>query len=284
MKKQTLIVFLLALTLLQPWSCSRHDREELLVFSGAASKPAIEEIAEIYKEKTGTRVQVNVGGSGSLLAQIEMSGQGDVYIPGSPDYIEIANEKELIYSDSVEIIAYLVPGIIVPAGNPAGIKSLHDLTRPGIKVGIGNPESVCLGLYSLEILEHNNLLEEVLANTATYAASCSKTANLAVFKRVDAVLGWRVFKDWNPGELEHVGLKSDQIPRLAYIPASIPVHTRNRVAAQKFIDFLLSETGREIYAKYGYISSREEARSYSPDAAIGGQYKIPEIYYRLIHE
>ena len=165
------------------------------------------------------------GGSGTLLSQIELSKKGEIYLPGSPDYIIIAERKKLIRKNSDRIVAYLVPAMITPAGNPANIHSLEDLTRPGIRVGIGNPETVCLGLYGIELLEKNKLLKQVMKNVVTFGGSCSKTANLAALSKVDAILGWRVFHYWNPDRMSFVPIAPERIPRISHIPISSPVYT-----------------------------------------------------------
>ncbi len=264
--------------------CGGGGAEErvLLVYSGAANQPAMEKIAARYRELTGIKVNLVSGGSGTLLSQIEISGRGDVYLPGSPDYIVIGERKKLLVPGSERIVAYLVPAIVVPAGNPAGIENLENLVRPGIRVGMGNPETVCLGLYWVELLEENRLLEEVLKNTVTMAESCAATANLAALGRVDAVLGWRVFHYWNPGRMDFVPLKPDRIPRISYIPITVVASTEQPREAEAFIEFVLSEAGRAVYAELGYLAAEKAAREFAPRAGIGGEYRLPESYFRLI--
>ena len=225
------------------------EMQSITVFCGSANKPPMEEIAANFKEEKHIEVNMIFGGSGTLLSQIELSKKGEIYLPGSPDYIEIAERKKLIIENSDQIVAYLVPAIITPAGNPAKIQSLEDLTRPGVKVGIGNPESVCLGLYGIELLETNKLLEPVMKNVVTFGGSCSKTANLAALNKVDAILGWRVFHYWNPDRLEFIAINPKQIPRISYIPISIPVYTKNIELSKSFIDYVLSPAGQSIYKK-----------------------------------
>ena len=244
----------------------------------------MEEIAREFESKEGLRVHMIFGGSGTLLSQIELSKKGEIYLPGSPDYIIKGKRKKLLIHDSDRIVSYLVPAIITPAGNPADIKNLKDLTKPGIRVGIGNPETVCLGLYGIELLEKNKLLRPVLENVVTFGASCSKTANLASLKQVDAILGWRVFHYWNPSRMDVVLLKPEEIPRISHISISIPVYSKDVELSEKFINFVLSPVGRAIYEKYGYLTSLEEARKFSPDASIGGEYQLPEDYFKALKE
>ena len=254
----------------------------LTAFSGAASKPALDEAAFSFEKQTGIKVYLTYGGSGAVLSQIKLSKSGDLYIPGSPDYIAKAERDGVIDPGSAKIISYLVPVIAVQHGNPKNIQSLSDLARPGVKVGIGNPEAVCLGLYSIEILDSNHLLEPVSRNIVTYAESCEKTATLLVLKSVDAVIGWHVFHDWNPDDTDIVYLKPEQIPRIGYIPAAVSVYTRDGETAGKFIDFLTSRPGQDIFKKWGYIATEAEARKFAPNAHIGGEYELPDTYRSLV--
>jgi molybdate transport system substrate-binding protein len=73
----------------------------------------MEEIAGRFARETGIEVNTIFGGSGTLLSQIELSQQGEIYLPGSPDYIIIANRKRLLVEGSERIVAYLEPMIAV---------------------------------------------------------------------------------------------------------------------------------------------------------------------------
>ena len=256
----------------------------LTVFCGSASKPAMQEIAARFEHETGIKVNTVFGGSGTLLSQIELSQKGEIYLPGSPDYIIIGNRKKLLIEDSQRIVAYLVPAIITPAGNPANVHSLQDLARPGVRVGIGNPQTVCLGLYAVELLEANGLLEKVMKNVVTFGASCSKTANLAAMSQLDAILGWKVFHSWNPERMAYVPIAPQKIPRISYIPIAIPVHTRDLQLSKSFIDFVLSPSGMSVYRELGYITDLEAAKELAPSARVGGEYALPGEYFDLLED
>ena len=259
-------------------------QKRIAAFCGSASKPAMEEAAAAFEEKTGIRVDLHFSGSGTMLSQMKMSRRGDLYIPGSPDYMARAEREGIVDPETVKIIAYLVIAIDVQHGNSKEIRTLSDLARPGIRVGIGNPEAVCVGLYAVEVLERSGLLKDVQKNIVTHAPSCSGTASLLAMKKVDAIIGWRVFSKWNPDKIDAVFLKPDQVPRLAYIPAAISTYSQDRGSAQKFIDFLTSPEGQEIFAKWGYIATEEKVRTFAPNAKIGGEYRLPEDYRPLVRE
>lgn len=255
------------------------------VFAGSASQPPLEEAAKVFKQNTGATVNFNFGGSGTVLSQMILAKSGDLYIPGSPDYMVTAQQKGVVAAnDNGVILSYLVPAICVQKGNPKNIKTLNDLLRPDVTVGIGNPASVCVGLYAIEILDHAGLLDALkqAGTVKTYATSCDATASLIALKSVDAVIGWSVFSSWNPDTTETVYLSANQIPRLAYIPGAISTYAKDAVVAQKFLDFLTSKDGLAIFAKYGYQTTESEAKVYAPNASVGGQYTLPAGFTTLI--
>jgi len=253
---------------------SAGARQSVVVFAGSASQPALEEAANAFQAKTGIQVVLHSGGSGALLNQIQLTGQGDVYIPGSSDYMEKARSLELV--DSEVTIAYLIPAIIVAKGNPLGIKGLQDLQRPGLRIGIADPNGVCVGLYAVEILEANAMVNKVRPNLRGMVESCAKTAAMIPLNMVDVVIGWREFAKWKPEMMEAVLLAQDQVYRLAYIPAAMLKKARNREGAEAFIAFLNSADGQAIFHKWGYLTDEREARRFAPLASIGGTYTLPE--------
>lgn len=254
-------------------------QKKLLIFAGAASKPPTEEMAALYGKKTGIKIEVVFGGSGYVLSQMKLAKQGDIYFPGSSDYMELAKRNGDVFPETEKYVVYLVNAINVQKGNPHNIRTLADLTRPGIKVAIANPEGVCVGAYAVEIIEKNFTPEQKAAfkrNLINYTASCEKTATAISLKQADAVIGWGVFQYWDPERIETVPLDPAEIPRIGYIPIAIAKFTQNRQAAQKFIDFVLSPEGQTIFAKYKYFATPQEAIDYiGVEKPVGGEYVIP---------
>jgi molybdate transport system substrate-binding protein len=279
--KRLKLILIGVLLLMAMGGCAKEESKELTAFVGSASKPAMEEAAGAFEKETGIKVYLNFSGSGTMLSQMKISKSGDLYIPGSPDYMLMAERDGVVDPASIKLITYLVPAILVQKGNPKNIQSLADLAKPGVEVGIGNPEAVCVGLYAYEILEYNKMLAKVWPNIVTNAESCDKTATLVALKSVDAVLGWRVFASWHD-TIDVVYLEPQQIPRLAYVPGAISTFTEDRESAEKFLDFLVSTQGQDIFKKWGYITTEEEARKFAPQAEIGGEYQLPASYQTLV--
>jgi len=249
---------------------------ELEFFAGAASKPAIEELVALFETETGHRVKLFLGCSENLLSQMKISRRGDIYFPGSSDYMQRAERDGLIVGGTEKIVTYLIPAINVAKGNPKGIKGLEDLARDDVRVAIANPHYVCVGLYAVEVLEHAGLGNDVRPRIMGYTESCAKMANMVSLGGADAVLGWRVFESWNPDRIETVHLPPERLPRISYMPMAVTTLSKNVDPAERLIEFACSERGREIFEKWGYITNEEDARLYAPKAKIGGKYALPE--------
>ncbi len=276
-----LIVF--SLVLIHVQGAIASDKK-LLIFAGAASKPALEEIKERFQKEVNIPLEIVFGGSGYVLSQMKLSQRGDLYFPGSSDFMELAKREGCVFPDTERVMAYLLPAINVQRANPRGIASLKDLTQTGIRLAIGNPERVCVGTYAVEVIEKNltpSEKKQFRRNLVTYAESCEKTANMIALKAVDGVLGWSVFQNWNPDRIATVYLKPDEVPRIGYLPIAVSTFTNDRRSAQRLIDFLESPQGKMIFRKHGYFTEPQEARRFTlPATPVGGEYVLPARWRR----
>jgi molybdate transport system substrate-binding protein len=250
----------------------------LELFVGSATKPATEEVVQLFEDRYGVEVDLHFGGSGKMLSDMKLAERGDIYFPGSSDFMEEAKRQGLVLPETEQRVVYLVPAINVQKGNPEDIQSLEDLARPGLKVAIADPETVCVGLYAVEVLEKAGLAEAVRPNIVTYTESCEKTARIVALKNVDAVIGWRVFQYWAPEEIETVYLRPEQIPRIGYVPTAVSTFSKQPELAQRFIDFITSDEAKDVYKSWHYLTTVEEAREFAPEAEVGGEWELPESW------
>ncbi len=136
--------------------------ESIMVYSGAGMRKPMDEIGLAFEGKYGTKVTYNYAGSNALLSQMELTKEGDAYMPGETMYIDIANEKGL--TDYQQLVCYHIPIITVPKGNPGNITCLEDLAKPGVRLVWGDPDVAAIGKTGKGILEKNGLYEAAWAN------------------------------------------------------------------------------------------------------------------------
>ena len=225
----------------------------------AASK-AWREIIPIFEKETGIKVVAEYGASGTLLAHLEMSKAGDIYAPASPYYMRLAVRKDLVINSTVKPVVYLVPAILVPSGNPAHIENVYDLARPGVRVGLGNPESVAVGRYAKRMLEQLGIWDAVKKNVVVYARNIAELTSYVASGAVDAAITWQVNHWWYPNRTEIVWIPASIVKKtgVVYIPIGVTSFSKHPGAAKKFIDFVLHDPrALAIWRRYHYFTPQE---------------------------
>jgi molybdate transport system substrate-binding protein len=129
--------------------------KELLLYCGAGIRPPADELIETFGREHGIKIAPDYAGSEVLLSKIKLIRQGDLYMPGDKHYVEQAARADMILSQ--RSVCYWVPTILVQKGNPKEIRRLEDLLKPGIKLGLGDPDACAIGRTSKKIFEKNNI-------------------------------------------------------------------------------------------------------------------------------
>lgn len=104
-----------------------------------------------FEKENNVKVEYSYAGSAQLIAQIETSHKGDVFIVGSEPIYSKAFEKELVGEHKT--VAHHTPAIVVPKGNPANIQKLEDLNKDGVKLILGDKESNAIGKTTQKYLK-----------------------------------------------------------------------------------------------------------------------------------
>ncbi len=243
----------LCLALVAGSSCApAASRQPIQVFAGSASKQPLDEAARTFQERTGIPVTVTYGGSGTLLSQMILARAGDVFIPASQDFMDTAEARGVVDAASRRTIAYLLPVLAVRKGNPLGVTTLADLSLPGRRVGIANPDTVVIGTIAVEMLTKAGLWSRVQPNVVVQARSADDLASILALGQVDAVIGWDVFDKWWPDKITVIPLPAGQLTRVGSIVAAISTFTTIRPDAQRLLDYLASEDGRAIFGRNGF--------------------------------
>jgi molybdate transport system substrate-binding protein len=223
---------------------------ELRLFAGAGLRQPVDQLVEQYQKKTGHTVLVDYDGGGRQLAKITASGQGDLFLPGSHDYIDKLEKQGLVLSRR-PIVAH-TPVIAVNKKSAAAIEGLADLCRPGVKVALGDPKAMALGKTAATILERAGLQEQIRPNVAVYGATVKQLALYAAEGAVDAGIIARAdavqFKD---------RVRMIDIPEKLYdteiVAVAVLKTTVDEKAACGLRDFLSSPKAKVVFMQFGFL-------------------------------
>lgn len=226
----------------------QYDGQTLLVYSGAGLSKAMDDIGQAFQKKYGATVTFNYAGCAQLLSQMEINKKGDVFVGGSLNDMEIAQQKKL--ADKYAEVAYHIPAIAVPKGNPAGITSLADLAKPGVKLILGDEESNAIGKKGAKIFAKNNLTEAINANVVARDATVNEIVTHIAMKQGDAGLIW-ADNGFESKDIDVIDIPEDQ-NIIDKVPACVLSFTEKKELAQAFVDYLTSEEGQAIFVKHGF--------------------------------
>ncbi len=234
----------------------KPQQTKLLLYCGAGIRPAAAELAREFTRRHGVAVECDYAGSEVLISRIKLSGLGDLYMPGDVYYVDQAEREGLITSKKTA--CYFVPVILVQKGNPKNIKTLVDLTRPGIKVGLGDPEACAIGRKSSKIFAKNDISEEdVKENVKFRSLTVNELGNHIKLGQLDAVIVWDAVAAYFADSATTVPIPTEQnvISTVAVGVLSCSEHPES---AEEFLKFIASEPGQAIFKKYHYATTPPE--------------------------
>ncbi len=237
------------------------SKTPLFIYAGAAFRPPLEEMGKEFERRYGVPVRFNFTGSNCLLAQIILSQQGDLFLPGEEFYVRQAQKRGYVLKS--DVIGYFVPVIMVRKGNPKGIKSLKDLAKPGVRVGLGDPKTCAIGEISEAILRKNGLTESVHKNVVLRTAMAPELGNILRLGGIDACINWDAIANypWVRPAVEVITIPPEQNVITAN-PLAILKTTKNRQAAELFLQFALTD-GQRILRRHGFTARNDLPPAYA---------------------
>ncbi len=259
--KLSIIAIMMVMTGILGGSCSL-DQSEIFIFAAAGAKTPLDEACQRFEELYHAQVTVNYGGGGEVLSQMMLTRMGDIYIAPEQEFMETAVEELVVEPDTIKNVAYMIPVIAVQKGNPLNIIFLADLTRPGIKLAISRIETTLLGQYAIDIFSKAGLTEDIEKNIATQAARPDSLLTMLMMGQIDAGIIWHFYRVQAAEYIEIIFLPFEQLTGIGEMQAAISTYSNHKNLAQQFIDFLVSDTGNNIFENAGYITNAEEVKEY----------------------
>jgi molybdate transport system substrate-binding protein len=236
--------WLLALALV---ACSKPSAE-LHVYAAASLTEAFGEIAKEFEVMhPDTDVVLNLAGSQALRIQIEGGAPADVFASADGEAMQALGA--LVEPPAVFARNALV--VVVPKGNPAGLKSLADLPDAP-RIVLAAPE-VPAGRYARKALDAAGLRAAVEAKVVSNELNVRLVLSRVASGEADAGVVYRT-------DATAAADKVDVLP----IPAEFQVVAEYPIAplkgrgeaARDFVEFVTGDAGRRVLAAHGFEVAR----------------------------
>lgn len=204
-------------------------------------------LTEVFPQISKTP-RYSFAGSDQLAMQIRQGAPADVFASASPKYTQLLYQDGLVRKPVTFATNKLV--VIVPKSNPAGIHSVYDLRRSGVKVVIGD-QSVPIGSYTRQLLDTLGIKDAVLHNVVSQATDVKAIVAQVALGQADA--GFVYVTDARPvaSRVQNVFLPAWAQPPIRYQVAMVSSSAR-RIEARSFVKRLLSKRGRRLLKRAGF--------------------------------
>jgi molybdate transport system substrate-binding protein len=246
---KTFITFALAVVI-----GGRASAQGLTVSAAVSLKEALSQIARSYERESATKIRLNFGASGQILAQIREGAPVDVFISASDAQMNQAETQNLTDRATRRVIARNSLVLIVPSSAKIPLAGFADLTAAAVKrLGIGEPRTVPAGDYAMQVLRHLKL-DEALAPKLIAGASVRQVLDYVERGEVDAGIVYATDARQSGDKVRIVAqAQADWHEPIAY-PAAIVAASKHHDAASQFIDYLTTPPAQAILRERGFAA------------------------------
>ena len=237
--------------------CGARQSRTLVVYAASSLTAAFTAIgAEFEARHAGARVVFNFAGSQALRTQIEHGAVADVFAAADTVHTDRLRELNLLAAEPV-IFAENSLIVALPAENPAGLRGLRDLARPGVRIVVAQ-EHVPAGRYTRQALAK-------LSGEAAYGSAYGEFVRANV--RSEELNVRQVFAKVALGEADAgfvyvsdvatatVTVATLEIPARYNVTAAYPIAllaaSREEALARRFIRFVQSPAAQDILRQAG---------------------------------
>lgn len=233
--------------------------QNLTIYAAASLKAALAKAKTAYEAShVGTTLTISTDSSTALETQIDQGAPADVFLSA-----DTANPQKLIdkglAGGGLTTFAGNLLTVIVPAANPAGIRTAADLARPNVKI-IAAGDAVPITRYA-------NALVANLATQAGYGTDFAAAYRANIASREDnvaSIVARIELAEGDAGIVYVTDAKSSTkvasvpLPPAANVPATyagiVVRASKNPDSAKGFLTWLAGPDGQAILATFGFIA------------------------------
>ena len=222
---------------------------ELYLYAGAGLKDSVEKVVQQFEQQTGNKVTVEYAGSGQLLTRYNTTKMGDLFLPGSADYVAKI-EGENAVKEQAALVKH-IPVMAVRKDKSANIHSFKDLAESNLRLGIGDSKAMALGKGAEKILQLSGYEQQLNDKIVVRAATVKQLMLYLLNGDVDAAVvgrsgAWKV-KD-KLVILENPAGTPEEEVTIALLASS-----KHPKEAKQLFDLFRSAQGIEYFTNEGFL-------------------------------
>jgi len=233
----------------------------LTVLAAASLTESFSELGKLFEARNpGVKITFSYAGSQQLAQQLDQGVPADVFASASTKYMDAAITSKRVNKNDTKTFVKNRLVVIYPKGNPAGLKELKDLAKPGLKLDVAN-KAVPVGQYALDFLDKASkdaafdaqFKDNVLKNVVSYEESVKSVVTKVMLDEADA--GIVYVTDITIEAASKIGQLDipDALNTVATYPIAPISDSKNADLAKAFVAWVLSPEGQAVMVKYGFL-------------------------------
>jgi molybdate transport system substrate-binding protein len=215
--------------------------------SGRITVFAAASLTDVFP-KLDARVKYGFAGSDQLAFQIQQGAPADVFAAASPKYPELLYQQGLVEKPIQFATNTLV--LIVPKANPAGIHTVDDLTKPGVKIVIGDA-AVPVGSYTRTVLKNLGITDGVMKNVVSNETDVRNVLAKVALGEADAGFAYITDAKSVRGKVGVIAIRASAQPQVVY-EAAVVKSSSYKKADYAFLTQLIRPAGQKLLESYGF--------------------------------
>jgi molybdate transport system substrate-binding protein len=199
--------------------------------------------------QVNNRATYSFGGSNTLQLQIERGAPADVFLSAEPNeaqalYHEGRCERPITFATNKLVL-------VVPHGDPGGVKSVYGLRKGSLKLSVGNP-GVPIGDYTRRLLRRLRLSRVLQTNTVSQQSNVGQVLSQVAFGAADAGFVYVTDARAQRGRVDTLFVPKWAQPAVRYQGCVVKRSGADTAAARKVLSQLRSTRGRGLLKKLGF--------------------------------
>jgi molybdenum ABC transporter molybdate-binding protein len=162
------------------------DKPELSIFAGSMLRPAIEDTIAAFEQREGIRVNRVYNGCGILVGQMKAGQRPDAYFACDSEFMDQVTD---LFPERVDVSENELV-ILVQKGNPKNITTLKDLTREGLRVGVGHEKQCAMGWLTQKTFREGGIQTKIMDNVTVQSPTGDMLVNQLQAGSLDAAVAY----------------------------------------------------------------------------------------------
>lgn len=239
-----------------PEPIAKEADTKLTVAAAASLEYAyVEKLIPMFEEKNPSiKIEGVYDSSGKLQTQIEEGLEADLFMSAAMKQMKNLSEKQMVDKESIVELLENKIVLIKPVDSETKVTDFKNISE-ATTIAIGDPESVPVGEYAKEALENLKIWDGI-------------QSKLSLGTNVTEVLNWVAENSAEVGIVYATdAATTDKVKILAeapegslkkkvIYPVGIVSASKNKEAAQKFLEFLSSDEALQVFKDYGFTPNK----------------------------